>query len=506
MLGTPGQPFLMDFDTGSSDMWVPSKDCDATCDAFPDWRRYDQNASSTYLVASTSTDMNNFNVAYEDGETVHGTHAKDTIQIGANVKVEGQVFAQVTKLTNFETCESEEGILGLAFSFISSHNYPSLLSNLEPALLHPIFSLYLDANDDYPPDTADGPPAMDANGNKQFGEAQPSTSSSQIVFGGVDQKHYEGCLNWHELGQFDLNTGDIFVGYWDFRLDDVRVGGTSLPTSALALVDSGSSYVVGPLLDVGKFALVNGATCFVLQDLSEPKEVDCDNKWGWDSAMIECDQPFFNLEFVSDGITYVLEKEDLVLRVATSYGDACILRIIGSDDIPGWVLGDVFLNKYYAAFDFTNKRVGFAKAMKGSEDKCERDLPLDITHVHSTTGTTSETVASSPVASPVVATPTNPPTNPLPLPKDTVAESKSKDTPTYQSTDSEENDNSGRKMFGTSFGTLLILALFVGLVFKRRSARRQEEFQKDLRLAEQMEEDEEEGKFVIDISKLHRMN
>ena len=91
---------------------------------------------------------------------------------------------------------------------------------------------------------------------------------------------------------------------------------------------------MGPLEDAGKLALMNGAVCFELEDLSSPKEVDCDSKWGWDSAMIECDQPFFNLEFVADGITYVLEKEDLILRVETSHGEACILRIIGSADIP----------------------------------------------------------------------------------------------------------------------------------------------------------------------------
>lgn len=173
----------------------------------------------------------------------------------------------------------------------------------------------------------------------------------------------------------------------------------------------------------------------------------------------------------------------------------------------------MFLNKYYAAFDFSNKRVGFAKASKGSDDKCERDLPLDITHVHSTTGTTpAETIESSPVASTVAASPTNPvpaPTESLPLPKDKNVESKavvSKETSTYQQTELEENDNSGLKKFGTSLSMLLILALFVGLVFKRRSARQRENFQKIVRHAEQMEEDEEEGKFVIDVNKLHRMN
>jgi hypothetical protein len=80
-------------------------------------------------------------------------------------------------------------------------------------------------------------------------------------------------------------------------------------------------------------------------------------------------------------------------------------------------------------------------------------------------------------------------------------------TPTYQSTELEDNDNSGLKKFGTSLSTLLILALLVGLVLKRRSsARQREQFQKIVRRAEQMEEDEEEGKFVIDVNKLHRMN
>ena len=48
--------------------------------------------------------------------------------------------------------------------------------------------------------------------------------------------------------------------------------------------------------------------------------------------------------------------------------------------LQGWVLGDAFFNRYYAAFDFSNKRVGFAKAEKDSTDVCKGDLPLDISY------------------------------------------------------------------------------------------------------------------------------
>jgi hypothetical protein len=260
------------------------------------------------------------------------------LTLADNIQVE-QIFAQVTSVYDFETCEGEDGVLGLAFTYVSNNNYPSLLKNLETKLLHPMYSLYLSPKDDYP-DDSNFQGKHDTYGNLESGVfASPSNASSEIVLGGVNQKHYTGCLQWHTLGVFqDDISGERFEGYWDFSLDIVKVGGTKMTTSNVALVDTGSSYIVGPPNDVAQFAVLNNAKCFTVDSAANtfnpPQEVNCTRAEGFDASIIDCDEPFFNLEFIADGKTYVLEKEDLVLQIPTSFGQACVLRIVGSDGIP----------------------------------------------------------------------------------------------------------------------------------------------------------------------------
>jgi hypothetical protein len=101
----------------------------------------------------------------------------------------------------------------------------------------------------------------------------------------------------------------------------------------LALLDTGSSYIIGPSEAVGEIAKLNHASCFNMLQSSNPQIVDC-TSGTFDAAVIDCEQPFFSLQFIADGHTYVLEKEDLIIKVQTSFGEACVLRLVGSEGIP----------------------------------------------------------------------------------------------------------------------------------------------------------------------------
>ena len=139
------------------------------------------------------------------------------MQLGDFVTIPNQVFGEVTHLQNFETCSVEEGVFGLAFR-MEFYSFPSPLKNLATVLRHPIFSLYLESTEDYPLDGTNNDMnnmealQPDANGNVENGFKPAITAHSELVFGGVNQKHYEGCITWHDLGQFSLRDGSVFEG------------------------------------------------------------------------------------------------------------------------------------------------------------------------------------------------------------------------------------------------------------------------------------------------------
>ena len=107
----------IDFDTGSADAWVPGPTSQSR------HKKFVTNASSTLAESTTP-----FRIQYGTGST-EGVLARDTFTI-AGLTVPQQVFALASSsVPIFEQLPSD-GIIGLAFSTISSSNSPNFFENL----------------------------------------------------------------------------------------------------------------------------------------------------------------------------------------------------------------------------------------------------------------------------------------------------------------------------------------------------------------------------------------
>jgi hypothetical protein len=304
-IGTPPQTFQVIFDTGSSNLWVPSTKCQ---ECPRDKATYNSRASSTYVANGTA-----FFIMYGSGP-VAGFLSEDVTAVGS-LSIADQVFAEILDVSGLGSAYSAgkfDGILGLAWPSISVDGVVPVFTNLveDGVLEQPVFSFSL---------------------GKEDGEA------GELLIGGIDDAKYTGPLSYIPLSN---------LTYWALNLTSLTVDGKSMTTAKRCIVDSGTSILTGPSEEVAALAEYMGARATAIGEyFVSCKDIDT----------------LPNLIFTIGGIKFTLEPVDYIIPD----GPICLVGIMGLDvtSDPLWILGDVFMRKYYTVFDYGAERMGFALAV-----------------------------------------------------------------------------------------------------------------------------------------------
>ncbi|CAA3011737.1 cyprosin-like [Olea europaea subsp. europaea] len=418
-IGSPPQNFTVIFDTGSSNLWVPSSKCYLSIACYFH-SKYKASKSSTYKKNGKPCSIH-----YGSG-SISGHFSQDNVGVG-DVVVTDQVFIEATREPSLTFIIAKfDGILGLGFQEISvGDQVPVWYNMVKQGLVdEPVFSFWLNRDTE-------------------------AEEGGEIVFGGVDPKHYKGKHSYVPVTK---------KGYWQFEMGDFLIGNLSTgfcEGGCAAIIDSGTSLLAGPTTVITQInhaigaegvvsmeckeiasqygdmiwdLLVSGlqpdkvcshiglCSSYAAQSVSSDIEmvVDKENKEGTSAresllctacemavvwmqselkqeevkekvleyvnqlceslpspageSAIDCDSmsDMPTVTFTIGGKAYPLTPEQYILKTGEGIATVCISGFMALD-VPAprgplWILGDVFMGVYHTVFDSGNLRLGFAES------------------------------------------------------------------------------------------------------------------------------------------------
>ncbi|KAG5339928.1 ASPP protease, partial [Acromyrmex charruanus] len=318
-IGTPPQKFKILIDTGSSDFWIAFSNCDLYNAACWAHNRYEYEKSSTYVENDTL-----FNISYNSG-TVSGYLSMDVVNI-AGLNIQNQTFGEaISQLGTALFYAKFDGILGMGYpeGVVAKGMIPVFNNMIKQGLVNSV-----------------------------------SEFAGELILGGSDSNHYLGELTYVNV---------THKGYWQITMDKIQIGHSSLSNSCEAIVDTGTTMLIGPRLDIEIINELIGATYIN------------------DEIIVDCNRTHYlpNISFFIGGKSFEVTHTDYIY-VGTKNGTTKCMSAFESlnfdDEESIWILGSVFIHRYFIEFDMKNDRIGFASKKNYNASKTFLIAGVNIQH------------------------------------------------------------------------------------------------------------------------------
>ncbi|KAI1810470.1 acid protease [Poronia punctata] len=307
-----GQQVNLDFDTGSSDLWVFNTRLQRA--NTQGHQLYDPDSSPTFQPMRNA----HFQIQYGDGSGALGVVGTDVVNIGG-AQVDAQAVELATDVSeSFVRDTATDGLLGLAFSSINTvqpRPQKTFFENVMPALAEPLF-------------TADLRPG--AAGAYEFGRIDASKFKGEMTFVKIDSTR----------------------GFWEFPSETFSIGNnnnnsasqTSVPGNK-AIADTGTTLLLAdPAVVTAYYSQVPGA-----QDATQQQG----------GFTIPCDANLPDLQLaVGDSAMATIKGSDLVF--APVDGQTCFGALQAGQSGGLQVYGDIFFKSNFVVFHGGDETLGFA--------------------------------------------------------------------------------------------------------------------------------------------------
>lgn len=201
-----GQTLNLDFDSGSSDLWVFNTQLSKT--ASQGHQLFNPTKSTTFKMMQGAK----FSISYGDGSGAAGNVGTDVVVVGGATVTRQAVELATAVSTSFIQDTANNGLLGLAFSQLNTvkpQQQKTFFDNVMPSLAEPLFTADLRKN---------------AVGAYEFGR--------------IDNTKFTGAMAW-----IPVNTTQ---GFWQFGTSSFAVGnGTAKAvTPSQAIADTGTTLIL----------------------------------------------------------------------------------------------------------------------------------------------------------------------------------------------------------------------------------------------------------------------